>query len=32
MRAVELLREEVEAAMALLGCPTVAAITRDRVR
>jgi isopentenyl diphosphate isomerase/L-lactate dehydrogenase-like FMN-dependent dehydrogenase len=31
-RAVELLREEVEAAMALLGCPTVAAITRDRVR
>jgi len=31
-RAVELLREEVEAAMALLGCPTVAAVTRDRVR
>lgn len=31
-RAVELLREEVEAAMALLGCPTVAAIARDRVR
>lgn len=31
-RAVELLREEVEAAMALLGCATVEAITRDRVR
>jgi isopentenyl diphosphate isomerase/L-lactate dehydrogenase-like FMN-dependent dehydrogenase len=31
-RAVELLHREVETAMALLGCPTVAAITRDRVR
>jgi isopentenyl diphosphate isomerase/L-lactate dehydrogenase-like FMN-dependent dehydrogenase len=30
-RAVELLRDELETAMALLGCPTVAAITRDRV-
>jgi 4-hydroxymandelate oxidase len=30
-RAVELLREELETAMALLGCPTVASITRDRV-
>jgi (S)-2-hydroxy-acid oxidase len=31
VRAVEMLRAELEAAMALLGCPTVAAITRDRV-
>jgi (S)-2-hydroxy-acid oxidase len=30
-RAVELLYAELETAMALLGCPTVAAITRDRV-
>ncbi|MFI5254518.1 MAG: alpha-hydroxy acid oxidase [Candidatus Limnocylindrales bacterium] len=30
-RAVELLRAELETAMALLGCPTIAAITRDRV-
>ncbi len=27
-----MLREEVEVAMALMGCPTVADITRDRVR
>ena len=30
-RAVEILRAETTTAMALLGCPTVAAITRDRV-
>lgn len=32
VRAVELLRDELGTAMALLGCPTVADITRDRVR
>ena len=30
-RAVEIIREETRLAMALLGCPTVADITRDRV-
>ena len=30
-RAVEIVREETLIAMALLGCPTVASITRDRV-
>ena len=30
-RAVEILRAETSTAMALLGCPTVADITRDRV-
>ena len=30
-RAVELLHVELETAMALLGCPSVASITRDRV-
>ncbi len=30
-RAVEILRAETTTAMALLGCPTVADITRDRV-
>ncbi|HEY8169426.1 MAG TPA: alpha-hydroxy acid oxidase [Candidatus Limnocylindrales bacterium] len=30
-RAVEIVREETSIAMALLGCPTIDAITRDRV-
>ena len=30
-RAVEILRAETTTAMALLGCPTVADITRDRI-